>query len=77
MHKTTFLLGTAVLLAGLAITFSDPPSPADSAVFDVVISGGRVMDPESGIWNALEEKKNGSSPTKNSNRFVCWPHSRT
>jgi len=48
-RKTTFLLGTAVLLAGLAITFSDTPSHADSAVFDVVISGGRVMDPESGL----------------------------
>ena len=49
MRNAIFLLCTAVLLAGLTISFAGLSSHAASAGFDVVISGGRVMDPESGL----------------------------
>ncbi|HET6931479.1 MAG TPA: amidohydrolase family protein [Candidatus Acidoferrum sp.] len=51
MIKTAICLFASVaLLAGLALrTPSVPVSPADQGAFDVVISGGRVMDPESGL----------------------------
>jgi len=49
MRNAIFLLCTAVLLAGLTISFAGVSSHAASAGFDVVISGGRLMDPESGL----------------------------
>ena len=51
MAKTTFfLLASALALASGGLR--TPPVPtlaADQAAFDIVISGGRVMDPESGL----------------------------
>jgi dihydroorotase len=49
MRNAIFLLCTAVLLAGLTTSFAGPSSPADAARCDLVISGGRIMDPESGL----------------------------
>ena len=50
MRKAIFLLASLVLFAGLSIPFGDlPTSHADTPLLDVVISGGRVMDPESGL----------------------------
>ncbi len=50
MRNAVFLLTGAVLLGGLTIPFTSlPTSQADSTSLDVVISGGRVMDPESGL----------------------------
>ena len=40
----------AALLAGLTLKNPNvPPEPADQQILDLVISGGRVMDPESGL----------------------------
>jgi N-acyl-D-aspartate/D-glutamate deacylase len=48
MRYRIFALGLAALLGGLALRSELAPAfPADG--FDVVISGGRVMDPESGL----------------------------
>jgi N-acyl-D-aspartate/D-glutamate deacylase len=51
MAKTAFvLLVSALLLTGsLLRTPTIPASGSTQSVFDVVISGGRVMDPESGL----------------------------
>jgi dihydroorotase len=50
MRKAVFLLTSAVLLARLTISVAAPSSShLEAAVLDVVIAGGRVMDPESGL----------------------------
>src|SRR5258707_4046511 len=51
MVKTAiFLLASAALFAGtVPRTPINPASPADRPPLDMVISGGRVMDPESGL----------------------------
>lgn len=50
MRKAVFLLTSAVLLTRLTITVAAPSSSnLEAAVLDVVIAGGRVMDPESGL----------------------------
>ena len=49
MRSAILLLCTVVLLAGLTFPLAGLPSRADSTGCDVVISGGRVMDPESGL----------------------------
>ena len=50
MRKEVFLLTSTVFMAGVGfsvVVLAD--SHADSAALDVVIAGGRVMDPESGL----------------------------
>lgn len=47
MRKVVFLLTSAVLLPGLTIAVGALPD--SHATLDVVIAGGRVMDPESGL----------------------------
>jgi len=50
MRKAFFLLAIVALFAALTIPFDDlSTSYADAPALDVVISGGRVMDPESGL----------------------------
>src|SRR5215470_14279856 len=49
MRKAISLLCAAELLAGPTVLFASLPSQADSPAFDIVISGGRVMDPESSL----------------------------
>ena len=50
MRKTIFPLISAVLLAGFAIPVAAPgASHADTPKLDLVISDGRVIDPESGL----------------------------
>ena len=50
MKSTFFFLVSALMLAGGVLrTPTIPRSAADQGAFDVVISGGRVMDPESGL----------------------------
>jgi N-acyl-D-aspartate/D-glutamate deacylase len=51
MIKTAlFLLVSALALASVGLrTATAPTSATDEAAFDIVISGGRVMDPESGL----------------------------
>jgi len=50
MKSTFFFFVSALTLAGGALrTPTIPRSAADQGAFDVVISGGRVMDPESGL----------------------------
>src|SRR5215468_8900882 len=50
MRKTIFPLISAVLLAGFAIPIAAPgASHADTPKLDLVISDGRVIDPESGL----------------------------
>src|SRR5260370_20883088 len=51
MVKTAiFLLASATLFAGMVLsTPINPASRADQPRLDMVISGGRVMDPESGL----------------------------
>jgi N-acyl-D-aspartate/D-glutamate deacylase len=50
MKAAIFLLASATLFAGAMLrTPINPASPADQPPLDMVISGGRVMDPESGL----------------------------
>src|SRR5271168_3089130 len=50
MRKAVFLLTSTVLLARLTISVAaSPNSHMEPGVLDVVIAGGRVMDPESGL----------------------------
>lgn len=50
MKSTFFFLVSALTLAGGVLrTSTIPASATDQLAFDVVISGGRVMDPESGL----------------------------
>src|SRR5258707_15228197 len=50
MKTAIFLLASATLFAGTVLrTPLNPASPADQPPLDMVISGGRVMDPESGL----------------------------
>lgn len=50
MMKSAFYCLVSVLtLASLALRTAKAPASGNQAAFDVVISGGRVMDPESGL----------------------------
>ena len=50
MRKAFSLLTSAVWLLGITIAIAAPPSSyTEPSVLDVVIAGGRVMDPESGL----------------------------
>ena len=50
MRKAVFFLTSAVWLVGITISVAAPPnSHMEPGVLDVVIAGGRVMDPESGL----------------------------
>src|SRR5271168_2279248 len=50
MRKAVFLLTSTVLLARLTVSVAaSPNSHMEPGVLDVVIAGGRVMDPESGL----------------------------